>query len=293
VPSNHESSLKRSNLLTVAAMAVTAGFSGALIEGDARNAAGSVETTPAAVTVAAPAPAVVRAPVVRQAARAVLDKAGIESGVENARVQRALAALGGSVRKQSDPSALKMAFAAYYNYKAANPEKVRKPYLYFVDYGLDSKMPRGYVFDMEALKVVEGPFTVAHGRGSAPATSGVPRKFSNREGSAATSLGLYLTQETYGFSGKAAGKYYTSIGLRMKGLSGRFNSAARQRGVVAHGAPYVTAGRAGRSEGCPAMEQARARRLLPKIGNGALVFLFSPLDRAWMDQDPWAGDVIG
>ncbi|HEU0016383.1 MAG TPA: hypothetical protein VFQ45_22070, partial [Longimicrobium sp.] len=55
-----------------------------------------------------------------------------------------------------------------------------------------------------------------------------------------------------------------------------------------HGAPYVTATRAGRSEGCPALEQSRARRLLPKIANGGLVFLFSPLDRTWMRSDPWA-----
>ncbi|MFL5381849.1 MAG: hypothetical protein ACJ8GN_04980 [Longimicrobiaceae bacterium] len=31
---------------------------------------------------------------------------------------------------------------------------------------------------------------------------------------------------------------------------------------------YVTRGKAGRSEGCPAIEPARAQRLLPKIGNG-------------------------
>ncbi len=70
--------------------------------------------------------------------------------------------------------------------------------------------------------------------------------------------------------------------------SGKFNSSARARGVVAHGAPYVTASRAGRSEGCPAVEQSRARKLLPQIANGGLVFLFSPLDKTWMEQDPWA-----
>jgi hypothetical protein len=56
--------------------------------------------------------------------------------------------------------------------------------------------------------------------------------------------------------------------------------------VVAHGAPYVTPDKAGRSEGCPAMEQARAKRLLPMLANGALVFLFAP-DAEWMRSDPW------
>ncbi|HEV2147583.1 MAG TPA: murein L,D-transpeptidase catalytic domain family protein, partial [Longimicrobiaceae bacterium] len=223
-------------------------------------------------------------------ARAVLDGVGLESSARGARVQTALGVLGKSVGKQSDPDALRMAFQAYFKYKEAHPEQVRKPYLYYVDYGLDAQTPRGYVFDMEALKVVDGPFMVAHGRGSAPNARGIPTRFSNREGSNATSLGLYLAQETYGFSGKAGGQRYTSVGLRLKGLSGRFNSAARTRGVVAHGAPYVTASRAGRSEGCPAIEPGRARELLPRISNGGLVFLFSPLERTWMATDPWASD---
>jgi len=79
----------------------------------------------------------------------------------------------------------------------------------------------------------------------------------------------------------------------MKGVSGRFNSTARERGVVVHGAPYVTPSGAGRSEGCPAMEQSRARRLIPMIANGGLVFLFSPNDGNWLANDPWSGDIVG
>ncbi len=105
----------------------------------------------------------------------------------------------------------------------------------------DSRTPGGYVFDMKTLEVVDGPFTVAHGRGSAAASSGVPTRFSNRKGSNSTSLGLYLAQETYAFRGKSGGKAYRSPGLRLDGFSGRYNSAARARGVVVHGAPYVTA----------------------------------------------------
>lgn len=240
---------------------------------------------------AAAAPAA--APAALEASRAVLDAVGLETGARRARVQTALGALGARVGKQSHPEALGMAFQAYYKYKERHPEQVRKPYLYYVDYGLDAHTPRGWVFDMEALEVVDGPFMVAHGRGSAPTSRGIPTRFSNRQGSNSTSLGLYLAQETYGFSGKAGGQRYTSVGLRLKGLSGQFNSAARARGVVAHGAPYVTATRAGRSEGCPAMEQARARQLLPRISNGGLVFLFSPLERTWMASDPWASDGAG
>ena len=108
---------------------------------------------------------------VLRTSRAVLSAAGIEHGASGLRVQRALTRLGGRVRT-SDRDALRMAFRAYYNYKAAHPEQVRKPYLYFVDYGLDADTPRGYVFDMSELRVVDGPFTVAHGRGSRGARRG-------------------------------------------------------------------------------------------------------------------------
>lgn len=275
----------RRNLL-IAAAAFGVGAGGAMLHENEPAAAPAMPVAARMTTAPAAPPAGAQA--VMKTARAVLDGVGVPSAVQKTQVDLALDALGGKVRRQSDPGALRMAFAAYFNYKTANPRDVRKPYLYYVDYGLDSRTPRGYVFDMASLKVVDGPFMVAHGRGSAPPSSGVPVRFSNRQGSNSTSLGLYLAQETYGFSGKAGGRRYTSVGLRMKGLSGRFNSQARARGVVAHGAPYVTSTRAGRSEGCPAMEQGRARELLPRIANGGLVFLFSPLDEGWMEQDPWA-----
>jgi hypothetical protein len=198
----------------------------------------------------------------------------------------AVEALAPATKSLSHPKALETAFRSYYAYRAEHPTRVPKPYLYFVDYGQPSTNPRGYVFDMEALKLVEGPFTVAHGRGSLESKRGVPTRFSNRPGSAATSLGLYLAQETYAFAGKSGGRYYRSLGLRLNGVSGNFNDNARIRGVVAHGAPYVTSTKAGRSEGCPAMEQSRARRLLPKLANGGMVFLFAP-EKSWMMDDPW------
>jgi hypothetical protein len=271
------------NLTMIAAAAAVAGATAAQVHGADAPAPVASQAMSAA---AAPAP--VQRPVMVQTARAVLQGVGVESGAEKTQVQVALDALNKKVRRQSDPRALQMAFRAYFAYKAENPEKVRKPYLYYVDYGLGNTTPRGYVFDMEKLTVVDGPFTVAHGRGSASPSENKPTRFSNRQGSNATSLGLYLTQETYAFSGKSGGKAYRSVGLRMTGLSGRFNSAARERRVVVHGAPYVTPQKAGRSEGCPAMETRRASSLLPKIGNGGLVFLFSPLEKTWMNEDPWA-----
>ena len=202
------------------------------------------------------------------------------------RVEAALMALKTTVRPLSSPVALTDAFGSYFAYKTAHPGDVKKPFLYFVDYGLPSTTPRGYVFDMNSLKVIEGPFTVAHGRGSSTSQYGVPTRFSNTTGSATTSLGLYLTANTYAFHGKSGGRAYSSNGLKLSGVSDGFNDNAFSRGVVAHGAPYVTPTKAGRSEGCPAMEQTRAAELLPKLSNGAMVFLYAP-DANWLASDPW------
>lgn len=201
-------------------------------------------------------------------------------------VSGAIEALASSVRQLSHPRALEAAFGSYFAFKAAHPEQVKKPLLYFVDYGLSSRTARGYVFDMDSLKIVDGPFMVADGRGSAENSEGIPTRFSNAFGAATTSLGLYVAQETYSFTGHTGGHTYSAIGMRLDGVSTGFNDNARARGVVAHGAPYVTQTRAGRSEGCPALEPARAQRLLPQLANGGLVFLFAP-DQDWMNRDPW------
>ncbi len=281
----------RSHRLVLAA-AVSLGFSGALLHEfgsprtlQAEPSSGSRISTLAAVPRSARATRII--------ADALSDAAPTTTGPRMLRVEAALDALGRHVRRQSHPDALRLALQAYYNFRAAHPEQVRKPYLYFVDYGLDSRTPRGYVFDMQALRLIDGPFPVAHGRGSTRGREGVPTRFSNTKDSAASSLGLYLAQETYAFRGTSGGRRYQSVGLRLKGLSGRFNSAARARGIVVHGAPYVTPQQAGRSEGCPAMEESRAQRLLPRISNGGLVFLFSPRDATWMREDPWSRGKAG
>ena len=211
---------------------------------------------------------------------------GTTNGGLLAKSAAAVRAFSSAVRPLSHPKALETAFRSYFAYEAAHPNEVKKPLLYFVDYGLPSTEPRGYIFDMRALAIIEGPFAVAHGRGSSRTQYGIPSRFSNAPGSAATSLGLYLAENLYRFHGKTGGRSYNSVGLRLKGVSGNFNDKALARGVVAHGAPYVTAGKAGRSEGCPAMEQDRARRLLPELADGGLVFLFAP-DQQWMADDPW------
>jgi hypothetical protein len=203
--------------------------------------------------------------------------------VATAQATSALEALTQDVSHLSDPRALESAVNAYYAYQAAHPNEIKTPYLYFVDFGQSQSAQRGYVFDMQSLKVVEGPFTVAQGSGSG---SGIPARFSNEARSRSTSLGLYVTGNTYAFTGHNAGRPYNSVAVRLIGKSQGFNDNAFARGVVAHGAPYVTENQAGKSQGCPAMQPDRAQRLLPKLANGSVVFLYAP-NADWMARDQW------
>ena len=222
------------------------------------------------------ATSLVAAPRIDSALASVAAKATTAANPLASKTASAIEALASAVRPLSHPKALETAFRSYFAYATAHPNEVKKPLLYFVDYGLPSTEPRGYVFDMSSLSIVEGPFTVAHGRGSSTTQYGVPTRFSNAPGSAMTSLGLYVAEGLYQFVGHAGGQVYSSLGLRLQGVTPGLNDKALARGVVAHGAPYVSATKAGRSEGCPAMEQQRAQRVLPELANGAMVFLFAP-----------------
>lgn len=197
--------------------------------------------------------------------------------------QQALATLSPSVQHLSDSRALATAFHAYYAYQAAHPGDLTKPYLYFVDFGQSQNAQRGYVFDMKSLTLVDGPFTVAQGAGSG---SGVPTRFSNTGNSRATSLGLYVTANEYAFTGHSHGHPYNSVAVRLDGKSTGYNDNALARGVVTHGAPYVTANSAGHSAGCTAMELARAAKLVPMLANGSVVFVYAP-NAQWLSHDPW------
>jgi hypothetical protein len=210
-----------------------------------------------------------------------------EGGIANA-----LGALSRFVTQKSHADAVRYAITAYFNYAAAKPDSIQKPYLYFVDYGLPRQTRRGFVFDMVKLTLVDRPFTVAHGKGSHERRDGVPISFDNAIGSNATSLGLYLTLGTHPHNGtyhtNEGNKTYSGTSLVLEGESGPdFNSKAVDRLVVIHGAPYVYPNSAGHSKGCPAMEMDRANRLIPLLKEGAVVFLFSPNDPNWMAHDPW------
>ena len=134
------------------------------------------------------------------------------------------------------------------------------------DFSPASRDPRFHLVDMANGRV--SSFLVAHGRGSDPDHSGWLKRFSNEDGSNATSSGVYLT------AGEYQGKHGRS--MRLEGLDPT-NCNAEPRAIVMHGAWYVGPqmlaehGKLGRSEGCFAFSEADLPRVLERLGPGRLI----------------------
>lgn len=131
-----------------------------------------------------------------------------------------------------------------------------------IDYKQHSSKERFYIIDMESGRVET--YLAAHGRGSDPNHTGYAQKFSNINDSNMSSLGFFLTAETY--------QGQNGYSLRLDGLS-QTNSNARARAIVIHGANYVSPGSIiGRSFGCPALEMRYNQMVINQIKDGALIY---------------------
>jgi hypothetical protein len=151
------------------------------------------------------------------------------------------------------------------------------PTLTVIDYSRPSTEQRLWVFDLRTgnLRFHE---LVAHGKGSG---DNLARQFSDDADSHQSSLGLFVTGDTYiGSNGYS---------LRLDGLEPGFNSRARERAIVMHGAAYVDAGfaakqgRLGRSWGCPALREAAAHQVIDLVRGGGVIFAYYP-DQAWLQR---------
>ena len=166
------------------------------------------------------------------------------------------------------PSVLNSALAAYR--RAVTQGAARRALLTVIDYSLPSHVKRLWVLDLKKGRVLAREF-VAHGRGSG---DDVARHFSNRENSYESSLGTFVTAGTYDGS--------NGLSLRLDGLDPGLNDHAMERGIVMHGAWYVSqamvrrVGRLGRSEGCPALSETAAPRIIHLIEGGSVLFAYYP-----------------
>jgi hypothetical protein len=168
---------------------------------------------------------------------------------------------------------LERALSAYRGLAAAG--RVANPVLTVIDYSLPSSVRRLWVLDPETRQVLAHEH-VAHGRGSGhPEDPARAVRFGNQPESHQTSLGTFLTGETY------TGQH--GLSLELDGLEPGVNDRARARRIVIHPADYVGAafrarsgGWVGRSFGCPALAPEVARAVIERIRDGSVLFADAP-----------------
>ena len=178
------------------------------------------------------------------------------------------------------PEVLELALEAYE--QAEEGGHVRRQVLTIIDYELPSYQPRLWVIDMRAGRVVYQEW-VAHGMGKPRGSGGTMEEalsFSNDPGTLKSSLGLFITAETY------YGRHGYS--LKLDGLEEGVNDNARERLIVLHGAQYVTEDRAddrliGRSWGCPAVRPGISKILIDAIKDGSVLWIYYPHDE-WLEE---------
>jgi hypothetical protein len=162
------------------------------------------------------------------------------------------------------PALMARAIAAFQRHGDALPNRDT---IGIVDMGLPSAQPRFHLIDMASGRTTS--LLVAHGKGSDPAHTGLLQRFSNVDGSEASSSGAYVTRDIY------IGKHGRS--RRLAGLDAS-NCNAESRAIVLHGAWYVSPdlvrqhGKIGRSQGCPAVSEKDLEQVLARLGPGRMIY---------------------
>ena len=164
--------------------------------------------------------------------------------------------------------------------KLVNENKIpeNKP-LTIIDFSLPSSEKRMWIIDVVSGVILHYGY-VSHGRNSGDLLA---KHFSNKNSSYMSSLGFYLTAETY------QGKHGYS--LRLDGLEQGFNDKARERAIVIHGADYAkeefiqVTGRLGRSLGCPALPREEAKEVIDLIKGQSLLFIYGN-DTQYLEKSP-------
>ncbi|HVZ96094.1 MAG TPA: murein L,D-transpeptidase catalytic domain family protein [Chitinophagaceae bacterium] len=139
-----------------------------------------------------------------------------------------------------------------------------------IDFTLPSDKKRLFIIDLKNCKVLFNTY-VAHGRNSGGEYA---TRFSNNPSSNKSSLGFYVTGNTY------FGEHGYS--LRLEGEERGINNNAYRRAIVMHCADYMNEdyinekGMPGRSFGCPAIPEDNYKSIIEEIKDGSCLFIYSP-----------------
>lgn len=155
---------------------------------------------------------------------------------------------------------------------------IQKNILTLIDFSLSSNAKRLWVIDLTTNTILFNSL-VAHGRNTGEEFASA---FSNSNSSFKSSLGFYATGEIY------RGKHGAS--LRLDGLENGVNDNARERGVVMHGADYVSESfirgnkRLGRSQGCPAIPMELTDEIIQVIKDKSCLYIYHPSRNFAMEE---------
>lgn len=165
-------------------------------------------------------------------------------------------------------SAFRYGMIGYFNLKQEGKLGNQK-IISIIDFSKPSSEKRFYTIDLERLQVKFHEY-VAHGKNTGWNTA---ESFSNIVHSNASSLGFYVTAETY-----VGSKGYS---LKLDGQDKGYNDNMRARAVVMHEADYVSEawirkyGRLGRSQGCPALPKEISKKVIDTIKHHTLIFAYA------------------
>lgn len=161
----------------------------------------------------------------------------------------------------------KYAMTGYFNLRQQGKLNDKK-LISIIDFTKKSSLKRFYTIDLEALAVKFFTY-VSHGKNTGDDEA---KSFSNVVHSNQSSLGFYITGETY-----VGSKGYS---LKLDGMEKGYNDRMRERAVVIHNAEYVSEawikkyGRLGRSQGCPALPVALGKKIIDVVKNKTMVFAY-------------------
>ena len=177
------------------------------------------------------------------------------------------------------------AYRGYINLRSAGKLNANKEIITVCNFNLPSTENRLWIIDLAKKKVLFNTY-VAHGEGSGDDCS---LSFSNDANSHKSSLGFYVTGDIYD------GDHGTS--LYLNGLDEGYNDAAYERGIVVHGAAYVSdkfiaeKQRLGHSWGCPAVPSKLSLPIVNTIKEGTCLFIYYP-DSKYLASSYWMNKKI-
>lgn len=170
-----------------------------------------------------------------------------------------------------NPRAIDLALAYYDKVKS---QIKNHRYWTIVDFDKHSSEKRLWVFDLEAKRLIKY-IEAAHGSGSDGNNDGIADSFGNVSGSNKSSLGPYVTAESYGKMDGGWSKFDYAVILH--GLDKALNGNAYARAIRFHSSSYVTdkeGDRTGRSLGCIATSIDSARELRSILAGGTYFFCY-------------------